>query len=137
MFAVAAAAFGMLPDGLEVTRTSVNPPGQVLKHGSAGGWTLALWAMVQVVLALRVWRSPGQRIGMRWVAQALAIDFIGGFVWFVENITFDHWTARWPAEMTLAWVGSSTVLVCAAILVLLFANDDPTPEVPPARTIGL
>jgi hypothetical protein len=135
VFALAAAAFGVLPNGLEVTRSSAQPPGQVLTHGSAGGWTLALWAVVQVLLARRVWLRPGQRQGMRWVAQALALDFFGGFLWFVENITFDHWTARWPANLTAASVGSATVLVFAAIPVVLFADDDPTPGVPPARIV--
>jgi hypothetical protein len=136
-FAVADAAFGMLPNGLEVTHSSVNPPGQVLAHGSTGGWTLAMWALVQVWLACRLWLRPGQRQGMRWVAQALAVDFFGGFLWFIENVTFDHWTARWPADITAGWVGSATVLVFAAIPVVLFADDDPTPEVPPARIVAL
>jgi hypothetical protein len=132
-FAIAAAAFGMLPDGLEVTRFPAQPPSQ----SPAGGWTLAVWALAQVWLARRLWLNPGQRQGTRWVAKSLAIDFIAGVLWLVENVPlFDHLTARWPADLTAGWVGCVAVLVFAAIPVILFADDDPTPEVPPARVVA-
>jgi hypothetical protein len=136
VFAVAAAVFGMLPDGIDVYRYSWNR-GYTFSHTArAGGWSLVVWAVLQVLASKSLRRMTTRKSARRWFAFSLVVYTGTVIAWFIENCAFETGVVRWPAHMTAACAGSACVLVFIVLPLVWLASDHVRPsDAPTARVV--
>ncbi len=135
LLAIAAAVFGMFPDGVDLWKHSFKHDEEIADGTMrAGGWSLVAWAAAQVWAAWSTRTRPGRSQGVFWLAAMVAIDIAGGIAWLVENFRMDHEIARWPGHVTWVCVGTASVLALVVLpIVLLVSRGEPPSEVPTAR----
>ncbi len=135
LFALSAAGFGMVPDGLELWSHS-------FKHSEdnwdgtmrAGGWALVAWGLLIVWASWSVRRRPSRARGVEWIAQLVAIYVVGGIAWLVENFRLERQVPRWPGHVTAFATGTATVLALVVLPIVLFASrGERPPDIPSAR----
>lgn len=136
-FAIAAAIFGMLPNGVAVYCHSWKHDTDTFDHLThAGGWTLVVWALLQVLAARPLRTMNSRRKAVQWFVVSLLVYASAAIVWFVENVTFETQVMRWPAELTAACAGSACVLVFIVLPAVLLASGAERPsDAPSARVV--
>jgi hypothetical protein len=135
ILAVAAAVFGMFPNGIDLGVYS--SPSWM--HVHAGGWSLVVWALAQVLAArwVRARAQPDRSTGVGWLVAIIMIDVSCGAAWLLENFRLDPWVLKWPAHVTAACVGAASVLVFVALPIVLVVSDGSTPPaLPKARAVA-
>jgi hypothetical protein len=132
VLAVAAAVFGMLPNGLEVRHLSFKRE-TITYDGTirAGGWSLVGWALFQVLLARTLRREPTRSAARLWIGISIAVDIAAAIAWLIENFTLADETLRWPAHLTGVCVGSVCVLVFVGLPIVLLTTRKAQPAVVP------
>ena len=127
--AVAAAVFGMLPDGVDVFHHSwKHDTDTYVGTTHAGGWALVGWAIVVLVAARFVHRDPTRVAGVRWIVVTVIIDVLACVAWAIENFTLEPETARWPGHVTAVCTGASSLLVFVVVPVVLIASKRTAPS---------
>jgi hypothetical protein len=132
VLAIAAAAFGMWPDAIEVHYHHADE----IELMRAGGWSLVVWAVVQSLVAKLVYSDPTRRAAAAWIAGSVAIDIAGLTGWLVENFRIGARVSYWPAQLTGACASATAILVFAVLPILLVASDrTEPPDAPRARVV--
>jgi hypothetical protein len=132
VLAIAAAAFGMWPDSVEV-HYHISGATELMR---AGGWSVVVWAVVQGLVAKLVYSDPTRRAAAAWIAGSVVIDLAGLIAWLVENFRVDARVSYGPAQLTGACASATAILVFAVLPILLVASDrTEPPDAPRARVV--
>jgi len=123
LFAIAAAAFGMLPDGVDVYHYSYKHGTSTFDHTTrAGGWAVVAWAVLQAIACKWVHGAPSRFAGVMWLVCSLLIYVVCAIAWFFEMFTLAPETMEWPAHATAVCAGAAAVLVFVGLPIILLAS---------------
>ena len=139
LLAVLAAVFGILPNGADLLDHSFKHDTDTWtgRTTSAGGWSLAGWAVVLLFAGSWAREQPSRGSGIAWIIASVVIDIAAGVAWVMEHFTLDTWRLRWPGHLTAACAGSTLVLVFVALpIVLVTSSQKPPAPVPSARVVS-
>lgn len=138
VLAVAAAVFGLVPNGMDVYSHGLDRHSQMwVGSMHAGGWAVAAWAILQVVSAKPVHGEPTRSLAVVWIVWSFFLDAGGVIAWVFGEANLMHTVPRWPGHIMGYCALATAVLVFAVVpIVLLVSSRDVPSDSASARVVG-
>ena len=126
LLAPAAAVFGMWPGGVDLYSWKDRHIGSA----HAGGWSLVIWALLQLWVATFVRSHPSRRHGGTLFIASLGFAVVCAIAWIIEQLFTTGLASaveRWPAHLTAVAVGSCMLLELIVLPIVLVFSREPAP----------
>jgi hypothetical protein len=144
VLAVVATIVGALPGGLVDSPCCCvgAPPGCIgetleLPTTVAGGWTLAAWTLLTIVIAWAVYRHPTRRRALLWVGSAPVSLAVGLKLWsFEHDVRHTSFGSSALGDAMTACIGAIVVLLLLALPLIAVLSDRSPPRAASARVLA-